>query len=53
MIKNNSEPYPIMSIKTEVLSKVNKYRNLLFFVNVPLIIGIPILLEGGFLSGME
>ena len=34
-----------MSIKPEALAKVNNYRKLLFFVNVPLILGIPIALE--------
>ena len=39
-----------MEIKPEALAKVNRYKNLLFFVNVPLIFGIPIALEGGFLD---
>ncbi len=43
------EPYKLMEIKPEALAKVNRYRNLLFYVNLPLIFGIPIALEGGFL----
>ena len=38
-----------MTIKDEALAKVNKYRNLLLFVNIPLIFGIPIALESGYL----
>ena len=52
-MKDKSEPYSIMTIKSQVLSKVNTYRSLLFYVNLPLIIGIPICLEGGFLNGMD
>ena len=29
--------------------KVNIYRKMLFFVNLPLVVGIPVALEGGFL----
>ena len=52
-MKDKSVPYPIMSLKSEVLKKVNRYKSILFYVNFPLIVGIPIVLEGGFLSGME
>ena len=39
------EAYPIMTVKEEVLKKINNYKKLLFFVNIPLIIGIPVLTE--------
>ena len=42
-----------MSIKDEALAKVKRNRNILFFINVPIIFGIPILLEGGFLNSVN
>lgn len=39
-----------MDIKPEYLKKVQTYRNLLFFVNLPLLAGIPLALECGLLD---
>ena len=39
--------YLIMEARPETLKKVNKYRNLLFFINLPLIVIIPFALESG------
>ena len=42
-----SDPYPIMEIKPEALKKFQTNRKMLFFVNMPLIVGIPALIEFG------
>jgi hypothetical protein len=38
-----------MDIKKEAVKKINFNRKLLFYLNIPLIISIPLMLEGGFL----
>lgn len=48
------ENYKLMEIQPIAAKKVNRYRNLLFYVNVPLMIGIPAFIESGiFLSYYE
>ena len=42
-----------MSIKPEVLLKVKTYKRLLFFINLPLIVVIPIALEGGLIDNIH
>ena len=42
--------YPLMSIKEIALNKVNNYRRLLFFVNIPLIFAIPLVFESGLID---
>ena len=42
-----------MTIKDEALKKCENYRKLLFFVNIPLIIGLPVMLETGFADHKE
>ena len=44
------EPYKLMEIKDEAIKKMNNQKKMLFFVNLPIVIGIPIALEGGFLD---
>ena len=39
------ESYTILTIKEEALKKINNQKRLLFFVNIPLIFGIPIMTE--------
>lgn len=41
------EDYKLMDIQAVAAKKVNRYRKLLFYVNVPLMIGIPAFLESG------
>lgn len=48
------EDYKLMEIQAVAAKKVNRYRKLLFYVNVPLMVGIPAFLESGiFLSYYE
>ena len=42
-----------MTIKEEALKKWQNYRKLLFFVNIPLVFGLPVLLETGFADHKE
>lgn len=39
--------YSIMDIQPGVLNKVLKYKKLLFFVNLPFVVGIPLFVEFG------
>ena len=50
MVSDGVKHYPLMSIKDIANNKVNSYRRLLFFVNIPLIFAIPIALETGLLD---
>mmetsp|Transcript_12710 Transcript_12710/g.21411 ORF Transcript_12710/g.21411 Transcript_12710/m.21411 type:complete len:96 (+) Transcript_12710:241-528(+) len=47
MRENGETEYKIAEIKPLTLKKVNNYRRLLFFVNIPMIVGIPFCLETG------
>ena len=42
-----------MTIKDQVLKKAKTYRSLLFYINLPVVVGIPFLLESGFLESMD
>lgn len=48
-LNSGQEKIPIMEIKEFALKKVNLYKKILFFVNLPLMVGLPICLEGGFI----
>lgn len=41
-----------MSIKPEAIKKVNFYKKMLFYVNCPLMVGIPALLHSSLLNGL-
>ena len=48
-LKNDGkERYPIMDIQEVVQKKVNFYKKLLFYVNIPLVFAIPLVCELGF-----
>ena len=50
MKKDGVIEYKIMEIMFDALKKVQFYKKLLLFVNIPAILGIPIFVEMGFLD---
>lgn len=47
MKKENIKEYTIMEAQPAALKKANNYRRILFYVNLPLIVGIPAFVEWG------
>lgn len=50
MKEQGLKEYKLFNINPQVESKINKTKNILFFVNLPIIVGLPILLETGMLA---
>lgn len=45
--KTEEKEYSIMTAQPGVIKKMQFYRKLLFFVNIPMIVGIPVFVEWG------